>query len=130
MSRSIIWKAVAKIVILLSVGSNVHQDTKIRNRSLTNDSFRSSIPFIRENCRFGVSFNKHNDRWKQLVFLVVVRKTFYQESGFGSYRTSLQQRSFEKKKFISSFHYFESRCRKTITLLIVVSYVNRDTKIR
>ena len=117
-----------EIVILLIVGSHVHLDTKFRY--LSNDSFSSSKTFIREDCRVGVSINKLNDSWKQLIFLVVVRKTFYQEWGFGSYRTSLQQRSFEKKKFRSSFHHFESRFRKTITLLIVGSFVNRDTKIR
>ena len=55
-----------KTVIPLSVGSNVHQDTDIRY--LSNDSFRSSTAFNREDCPFGVSYNKLNDRWKQTVF--------------------------------------------------------------
>ena len=42
-----------KTVILLSVCSNVHQDSEIHY--LSNDSFRSSTTFIRKDGRFGVS---------------------------------------------------------------------------
>ena len=37
-------------------------------RCLSNNSFRSSTTFNREDCPFGVSFNILNDRWKQTVF--------------------------------------------------------------
>ena len=55
-----------KSVILLIVASHVHQGTKIWY--LSNDSFRSPRVFNREDGRFGVSFNKFNNRWKQTVF--------------------------------------------------------------
>ena len=55
-----------KTVTLLIVGSHVHWDTKFRY--LSNNSFRSSTTFNREDCLFGVSFNKLNDRWKRTVF--------------------------------------------------------------
>ena len=55
-----------KTVTLLIVGIHVHQGTDIQY--LSNDSFGSSTTFNREDCPFGVSFNKLNDRWKQTVF--------------------------------------------------------------
>ena len=66
MSRSIIWNAGVKTVILLSVGSNLHQDAKIPY--ISNDSFTSSTNFIREDYRFGVSISNLDSRWKQTVF--------------------------------------------------------------
>ena len=65
MSRSNNWTE-KQTVILPSVGSDVHQDTDIRY--LSNDSFRSSTAFNREDCPFGVSFNKFDNRRKQIVF--------------------------------------------------------------
>ena len=42
---------------------------------------------------------------------------------------SLQQLSFEKKgKLFATFYNFQSRCKKTVTLLFVGSHVHRDTK--
>ena len=55
-----------KTVTLLIVGSHVHWNTKFWY--LSNNSFRSSTTFNREDCLFGVSFNKLNDRWKHTVF--------------------------------------------------------------
>ena len=73
-----------KNVILLSVGTNAHHDSKIRY--LSNDSFRSSTTFIRKDDRFGVSLNKLASRWKQTVFMVVVGKCCTRAWGFGSFQ--------------------------------------------
>ena len=61
-----------KTVALLIVGSHVHQDIDIRY--LSNDSFGSSTTFNREDCRFCVSREKLDNRWKQTFFLVVVSR--------------------------------------------------------
>ena len=53
-------------VTLLIVDSHVHRGTKFRY--LSNDSFRSSTTFNREDCPLGVSFNKFDDRCKQTFF--------------------------------------------------------------
>ena len=84
-------------VIPLSVGSNVHQDTDIRY--LSNDSFRSSTAFNREDCPIGVSFNKFDDRWKQIVFSGSCPQKVSpgHKLSVAIERESLQQLSFEKK---------------------------------
>ena len=69
-----------KTVVLLSVGSNVHRDTK--TWFLSNDRFRSSRIFNRNDSCFVVSFNYFDGRWKQIVYQVVVRKRLYQDMNF------------------------------------------------
>ena len=118
-----------KTVILLSVGSNVHQDTNIWY--LSHDRFRSSTTFIRKDGRFDVSFNKLDSRWKQTVFLVVVGNCCTWSWGFGWYRPRFFNNFHLKKlSYLSSFFNFESRCKKTVTLLIVGSHVHQDSTIR
>ena len=62
-----------------NVHSHVHPDAKVHY--LSNDSFKSQTRFLRKEYRFGVSFIKL-DRWKQTVFLVVVRKKFHRDMNF------------------------------------------------
>ena len=86
MTRSIILRADARRLLCFTamIGSNVHQDTKIR--LLWNDTFRSTTTFIGNDCRFDVSFNKVDSRWKQTIFLIVVWKKSHRDIIFGSYR--------------------------------------------
>ena len=61
-------------VALLIVGSHVHRGTKIWY--LSNYNFRSSRICNQKDGRFVVSFNKLDRRWKQTLYLLVVRKMF------------------------------------------------------
>ena len=102
MSRSIIWNGSAKTVLLLSVGSNVHQHAKIPY--LSNKRFRSSTTFIGKDCCFGVSINKLDSRWKQTVFfweLSAERCTW--TWGSGSYRNRVFN-NFVWKSLVSLLH--------------------------
>ena len=118
-----------KTVLLLSVGSKVHQDTKIRY--LSNDSFRSSTTFARKDDRFGVLLNKLDSRWKETVFLVIVGNSCTRAWGFGSYQLRVFNYFHLKKcDTFASSNDFESRYKTTFTLLIVGSYVPQETKIR
>ena len=119
-----------KTVIPLSVGSNVHQDTDIRY--LLNDSFRSSTAVNRKDCPFGVSFNILNDRWKQTVFSSSCPQKICLAHEFSVVIEREFPTTFVWKKgnFFASFYNFESRCKKTVTLLIVGSHVHWDTKFR
>ena len=124
MSRLIFWSAGSKRLLLLSVSSNVHRDTKIRY--LSNDSFRFSTTFMRKDCRFDVSFSRLDDGLKQTVFLVVVRICFTGTKVFGSYRTRVYNNfRLEKGNFFAPFHNFESKCKNNVTLLIVDSHAHR-----
>ena len=123
-----------KTVILLSVGSNVHQDTKIQY--LSNDSFKSSTTFNREDCLLGVSFNKLNDRWKQTVFSSSSTKKVSNdmEHGFGSYRKRVSNNFLLKKKSIQclvrSFGVQAQNDCCAGARLKVGSNVHQDTKVR
>ena len=116
-----------KSATLLTVGSHVHWDTKFCY--LSYDSFRSSTTFIRKDGRFRVSFNKLDSRWKQTVFSarwwqnIVPGLAVPVATEPGSSKTS-----FEKMYFLCFVPQFESRCMKTVTLLIVGSHVHWDTK--
>ena len=117
-----------KTIILLTGGINIHQDTEIRY--LSHDRFRSSTIFIRKDGCFGVSFNKRDSRWKQTVFLVVVGNCCTWPRGFGWYRPRFFSNFHLKNcQIFASFYNFESRCKNTVTLLIVDSRVHRGTKI-
>ena len=106
MNRSTIMRAEARRLLLvdcylstvklLLVDNHVHRGTKIWY--ISNDNLKSSISFIRNDCRFVVSFNKLDDRLNQTVFLVVVCKILYLDLRFRMLpHESLQEPSNEKR---------------------------------
>ena len=119
MSRSNIWSA----------GAFVHQDSKIRY--LSNDTFGSSTTFNRKDCPFGVSFNNLNDRWKQTIFSSSCPQKVFPGHEFSVAIKRESPTTFVWKifNFFASFYSIESRGKKTVTLLIVVSHVHWGTKI-
>ena len=131
MSRSTIWSTGAnkKLVKMLSVGDNVHQDSKIRY--LLNDTYESSTTFNRKGYPFGVSFNKLNDRWKQTVFSSSRPQIVPGTLSFGSYQTRVSNNFLlTKSPFFGLFDYMECMSKKTVSPLSVGNNIHQDTDLR
>ena len=118
-----------KNVILLSVGSNVHQDTTIRyllnkfsSRKQPSSEKIAALVFHSTNWTTdgSILFSGSCPQKKSLgqIFSVAIEKE--------SPTTSV----LKKGNWFASFYNFESRCKKTVTMLFADSYVHWDTKFR